>query len=298
MTARALDTLKGRERPGIETAIAGIIDGTGAGRLTEAVRYALDAGGKRLRPLLCVAAYRALADDVPSAVYRLAASLELIHTYSLIHDDLPGMDDDPIRRGRPSTHVAHGEATATLAAAALIPLAARSVLEAGRALELAAGVQRELVRTLCTAAGAGGMVGGQWLDLEAEGRAVTVSELETIHRRKTGALLAAAPVMGGLAAGADERTREALGVYGSAVGLAFQITDDILDVTGDTAVLGKAAGRDTELEKATFPSLEGLDAARARAGAEVDRALEALEGAGIRSQELETLARFAATRDR
>ena len=298
MTARVVDTLKDRERPVIEQAIAGIIDGTGAGPLTDAVRYALDAGGKRLRPLLCVAAYRALAGDVQPAFYRLAASLELIHTYSLIHDDLPGMDDDPIRRGRPSTHVTHGEATATVAAAALIPLAARSVLEAGRALELGADVQRELVRTLCTAAGAAGMVGGQWLDLEAEGRRVTVRELEAIHRRKTGALLAAAPVMGGLAAEADQGTREALGVYGSAVGLAFQITDDILDVTGDTAVLGKAAGRDTELEKATFPSLEGLDAARARAGAEVDRAVEALQAAGIRSEELEKLARFAATRDR
>lgn len=284
-------------RAPIDAALLAVV-GEETGPLADAARYALEAGGKRLRPILCVAAYRAFRDDAPAAVYRLAASLELIHTYSLIHDDLPSMDDDPVRRGRPATHVACGEAVATLVGAALIPLAARVALEAGRDLKLEDGVRRSLVGTLCRAAGAGGMVGGQALDLEAEGRAVTLEELEAIHRRKTGALLAAAPVLGGLAAGAGPATCDALGTYGEALGLAFQIADDILDVTGETAVLGKTAGRDTELEKATYPGLEGLDGARRRADAEVDRALRALEAGGIRSEALAALARFAVTRDR
>ena len=287
-----------RERVRVDDALAGIVDEVGAGPLAAAARYAVSAGGKRLRPILCVAGYRALADDAPDPVYRLAASLELIHTYSLIHDDLPGMDNDAVRRGRPATHVAHGEAVATLAAAALIPLAIRTAHAAARDLTLVDGVRRDLVQTLCTAAGAGGMVGGQALDLEAEGQSVSLDQLEEIHRKKTGALLAAAPLMGGIAAGADGGQRRALRVYGTALGLAFQIADDILDVTGETAVLGKAAGRDRQLDKATFPALAGLDGARERADAEVDRALAALEEGGIRSDELNGLARFAAARDR
>ncbi|MGK7310935.1 MAG: polyprenyl synthetase family protein [Candidatus Longimicrobiales bacterium M2_2A_002] len=298
MSASRLEAFLAAERVPVETALRSAVDTAGSGPLAEAVRYAVDAGGKRLRPILCVAACRALVDDVPAPVYRLAASLELIHTYSLIHDDLPAMDDDELRRGRPATHVRYGERVAAVAAAALIPLAARVVAESGRELELGDRAVGELVVTLCEAAGAGGMVGGQALDLAAEGRAVTVQQLEAIHRRKTGALLAAAPVMGGLAAGASPAARDALAVYGSALGLAFQIADDILDVTGDSDVLGKTAGRDTELEKATFPSLEGMDGARARADAEVERALDALEVGGIRSEALAALARFAAVRDR
>ncbi len=298
MTGPALDAFLAATRAPVDAALTRIVGEAGSGPLAEAARYALEAGGKRLRPILCVSAYAAFHDEIPEPVYRLAASLELIHTYSLIHDDLPSMDDDAVRRGRPATHVAQGEAAATLAGAALIPLAARVVLDAGTDLRLEDGVRRTLVGTLCEAAGAGGMVGGQALDLEAEGRRVTLPELESIHRKKTGALLAAAPVMGGLAAGAGEPATRALATYGSALGLAFQIADDILDVTGDTAVLGKTAGRDTELEKATFPALEGLEAARGRAEAEVDRALSALESGGIRSEALAALARFAAARDR
>ncbi|MFO7892859.1 MAG: polyprenyl synthetase family protein [Longimicrobiales bacterium] len=298
MSPARVDAFLAGARAPVDAALAEVVQDAGTGPLPDAVRYALDAGGKRLRPILCVAAYRAVAGDVPAPVYRLAASLELIHTYSLIHDDLPGMDDDDVRRGRPATHVAQGEAVATLAAAALIPLAARVVLDAGRDLKLPDGVRRDLVGTLCAAAGGGGMVGGQALDLEAEGRQVTLDELERIHRKKTAALLAAAPVMGGLAAGADDAARDAFATYGRALGLAFQIADDILDVTGDTAVLGKTAGRDTELEKATFPALEGLAEARARANAEVGRALGALDADGIRSEALSALARFAIARDR
>lgn len=287
-----------RERDRVDEALATIAAGAGTGPLAEAVAYAVSAGGKRIRPILCVAGYRALAGSVVEPVYRLAASLELIHTYSLIHDDLPAMDDDAVRRGRPATHMAHGEPVATLAGAALIPLAVRVASTAAGDLTLEDGVRRELVATLCTAAGAGGMVGGQALDLAAEGRAISLEELERVHRKKTGALLAAAPVMGGMAAGAGQEQRHALEVYGAALGLAFQITDDILDVTGDTAVLGKTAGRDRELEKATFPALAGLDGARARVDAEVARALEALDGGGIRSDELTALVRFVGARDR
>lgn len=297
MTA-PIESFLARERARVDEALTAIVADAGDGPLAGAVAYAIGAGGKRLRPILCVAGYRALAGRVEEPVYRLAASLELIHTYSLIHDDLPGMDDDAVRRGRPATHVAHGEAVAMLAAAALIPLSARVANTAAGDLRLEDGVRRELVVRLCAAAGAGGMVGGQALDLAAEGRAVSLEELERIHRKKTGALLAAAPVMGGMAAGADAGQKRALRVYGAALGLAFQVTDDILDVTGDTAVLGKTAGRDRELAKATFPALAGMERARARADAEVARALDALQEGGIRSAELTELVRFAAARDR
>ncbi|MFW5951040.1 MAG: polyprenyl synthetase family protein [Gemmatimonadota bacterium] len=296
------------ERSRVEEAllrVVGAASGSIGGRAAEpgralaaAARYAIAAGGKRLRPILCVAGYRAIGGAPPEPVYRLAASLELIHTYSLIHDDLPSMDDDDVRRGRPSTHIAHGVATATLAGAALIPLAVRVAREAAGDLPLAPGVPMELVVTLCRAAGGGGMVGGQLLDLEAEGRAVSLAELERIHRLKTGALLTAAPLMGGMAAGARGVARDALRVYGSALGLAFQVADDILDVTGSSAVLGKRAGRDTELEKATFPALEGLDAARRRAAAEAETAVAALDAAAVASKELRALARYAVERDR
>jgi geranylgeranyl diphosphate synthase, type II len=268
------------------------------GEVIGAARYALEAGGKRLRPILCATAYRAVAGDAPEAAYDLAASLEIIHTYSLVHDDLPSMDDDAVRRGRPATHIAFGVATATVAGAALIPLAARVALEACDALGLEEARAGAAVATLMAAAGAGGMVGGQALDLAAEGRRVSLDELEGIHRLKTGALLAAAAEVGGIAAGAGVVARNGLVVYGRALGLAFQIVDDILDVTGSTVVLGKTAGRDTELEKATYPGLAGVEGARERARAEAERARAALREVGLASPELEALARYAVERDR
>lgn len=304
MTAAELDRFLADERERVEAALRATAgddpadETAGAAAIRAAVRYAVEAGGKRLRPILCVAAYRALRNDVPDAIYRLAASLELIHTYSLVHDDLPGMDDDDVRRGRPATHIAHGVATATVAGAALIPRAAGVAARAARDLHLDDGVCTDLVVTLCRAAGGGGMVGGQLLDLEAEGRSVTLDELERIHRLKTGALLAAAALLGGIAAGASPRVRDALAVYGASLGLAFQVADDILDRTGSTAVLGKTAGRDTELEKATFPALAGLDAARERAEEEVETAWAALDAVGVESRELSALARYAVERDR
>jgi geranylgeranyl diphosphate synthase type II len=293
--ARYLSVERDRVEAALQAALPGAED---RDPVVDACRYALAVGGKRLRPILCVTAYRALGRPVSEPVYRLAASLELVHTYSLVHDDLPSMDDDDVRRGRPATHVVHGVPAAILAGAALIPRAVGVAAGAAADLGLADGVRRELVVTLCSAAGAGGMVGGQALDLVAEGRQVSLPELERIHRLKTGALLAAAPVVGGIAAGADPVTRDALRTYGESLGLAFQITDDILDVTGTTAVLGKTAGRDLQLEKATFPGLAGLDTARARAVAEVDAACAALEAAGVQSEELVSLAQFVIERDR
>ena len=279
----------------LETVAAGL---DGPARIADPIGYAVRGGGKRLRPILCIAAYRAVRGDVPPAVYGLGAALELVHTYSLIHDDLPCMDDDPVRRGRPATHVAFGVPAATAAGAAMIPLAVGTALRAAIGLGLAREAQARVVQVLCAAAGAGGMVGGQVLDLAAEGSRLGLDELERIHRLKTGALLTAAPWLGGIAADAPGAVLDALRVYGATVGLAFQIADDILDLTGTTSVLGKTAGRDVELEKATFPSLAGLDEAERRARAEVTAGLAALEAAGVRSAELDALAHYAVERDR
>lgn len=299
MTATAVRDLLVEDRRRVEAVLRDVAAGLrDAPRVGGAVRYALEGGGKRIRPLLCIAACRAVRGGAPEAGYRLGAALELIHTYSLIHDDLPSMDDDPVRRGRPSTHVAMGVRTATVAGAAMIPLAAATAASAGEELGLDEPTRMRIVRELCAAAGGGGMVGGQLLDLEAERRATDREGLERIHRMKTGALLAVAPRIGGLAAGAAPRVQDALDLYGSALGLAFQIADDILDVTGTTGALGKTAGRDTELGKATFPALMGVDEARNRAEEEVAVARAALEAVALRSPELDALARYAIERDR
>ncbi len=294
-----------RERRRVEAALVRVLDRVLEGEpaaVAEPVRYAVEAGGKRIRPILCVAAYGAVragrGSDVPAAVYDVAASLELIHSYSLVHDDLPCMDDDDVRRGRPSTHRAFDTPRALVAGSAMIPLACQVLARAGRALDLDEDTAAALMKELCKAAGAAGMVGGQVSDLEAEGRPIELDELVSMHRRKTGALLAAALRMGGLAARADAGQLEALDAYGRAVGLAFQIADDLLDVTGTDDVLGKTAGRDSALAKATFPALLGVDEARARAQMEVHSALAAIQGAGLSSGALEGLARFTVERDR
>ena len=286
------------ERRRIEEALDAVVGPLGGGPVAGAIRYAVEAGGKRLRPILCVAAYRAVAGDPPPPVFRLAAAVELIHTYSLVHDDLPSMDDDPVRRGRPSTHVAHGVREATIAGASMIPLAVRTAAAAAAELGLEDAAAAAAIADLCAAAGPRGMVGGQLLDLEAEGRAVGLDGLERIHRMKTGALLAAAPRLGARAGRAAPAALTALDVYGRSLGLAFQITDDILDVTGSTAVLGKTAGRDTQLEKATYPALAGVEEAGRRARRETEVARAALAAVGLRSDELNALAEYAVERDR
>jgi geranylgeranyl pyrophosphate synthase len=268
--------------------------GTIEPRVADAIRYSLLGEGKRLRAVLVLAAYRA-AGGSGDARY-LAAAVEVVHTYSLVHDDLPCMDDDDVRRGRPTAHRVFGVAVATAAGVAMVPLAARCAYRGARALELPPVACADIVRELMRAAGAGGMIGGQLLDLEAEGLAVELERLERIHRAKTGALITAAARIGGMAASADEPALDALQRYGSSVGLAFQIADDVLDVTATTDQLGKTAGRDALLRKSTYPSLLGVDGASARAAALADEATAALEHAGLLTTSLQAIARYAVAR--
>jgi geranylgeranyl diphosphate synthase type II len=263
-------------------------------RVADAVRYALEGAGKRLRAILLISAYRATGGT--GDVSRLAAAVEVVHAYSLVHDDLPCMDDDDVRRGRPTVHRKHGVAAATAAGVAMVPLAARAASEAAKSLGLSDTTQGEVVRTLMRASGAGGMIGGQLLDLLAEGKSLDAAELERVHRLKTGALIAASVRLGGLAAGASESTMRALSEYGESVGLAFQIADDVLDVTGTTSQLGKTAGKDAAHGKSTYPAVLGLEAARSKAAALADDACRALRTAGIRSPELDYLAQYAVAR--
>jgi geranylgeranyl diphosphate synthase type II len=299
-----LDAFLDREREWINAALAGIAPALADGApsaLREPIAYALATPGKRLRPILCVSAWRVVRPaHPPDAVYRLACAVEIVHTYSLVHDDLPSMDDDALRRGRPTVHVQFGERAALLAGAALIPAAVRVLDAAARDLGLDAPARGRLVAELCRAGGARGMVGGQWLDLQGEepGASVEAEGMERIHRLKTGALLAAALRIGGMAAGADARQAEALTAYGRELGLAFQIVDDVLDVTRTDAELGKTAGKDAGAGKATYPSLFGLERAERMARERTDRAVAALHAAGIRSAELEALAAFVLERGR
>ena len=251
-----------------------------------AVEYALEAGGKRIRPALCVAAYEAVA-GIPAdeRVRDIANSLELIHTYSLVHDDLPCMDDDDLRRGRPTTHKVYGEGAAVLAGAALIPLAFSNLTP-------------EMAVVLAKAAGATGMVGGQVLDLEGEAGVHDVASLESIHAAKTGALLRGAVLLGGIAAGASDRQLAALDQYGRHLGLAFQITDDVLDETATSDELGKTAGKDREGGKATYPALLGVSGAIERAMSEMQAALDALFAENLATETLVDLCRFAVERKR
>ena len=260
----------------------------------DAIRYSLLGEGKRMRAILLLAAYRA-ADGVGDAG-ELAAAIEVVHAYSLVHDDLPCMDDDDMRRGRPTVHRVYGVAAATAAGLAMVPLAARCAYDGGRALMLPPPVCGTIVRELMSAAGAGGMIGGQLLDLEGEGTALSLEQLERIHRAKTGALIVAAVRLGGIAAGAGEECMAAFDRYGSAIGLAFQIADDVLDVTATTDQLGKTAGRDLALQKSTYPALLGVHGAVARASALVDEACSALAGVGLLTPDLEHLARFTVAR--
>lgn len=263
--------------------------------VADAARHGVLGGGKRLRPVLCVSAYDACGGAVDARAYDLGAALELVHAYSLMHDDLPCMDDAPLRRGRPTAHVAHGEDATVRAGAALIPLAALQALEAARALGCPEPRARLVARALLEGAGAAGMVGGQWLDLLGEDRRLDAARLDDLHRRKTGALLTASLSMGALAAGADDAVRTALEAYGRAIGLAFQIADDVLDATQSAETLGKNPS-DSALGKSTYVSLHGLDEAGRLADAEAARAVAALERVGLGAHPLAGLARFVVRR--
>jgi len=251
-----------------------------------AMRYSLFAGGKRIRPILCMEAARAVSGSLDGVVSS-ACSLELIHTYSLIHDDLPALDNDDYRRGKPTNHKVFGDAMAILAGDALLTLAFRVLAQLSTAPERKA----QMVGELAVAAGTvGGMIGGQVADLEGEGKPPEAGLLEIIHRAKTGALLRASLRMGAIFAGATEAQYQALSCYGEHIGLAFQIVDDILDVEESSEALGKTAGKDAQQKKITFPAVYGLAESRRMAEEECARAHQVLEPFGPNAQELNELA--------
>ncbi|MEP6991236.1 MAG: polyprenyl synthetase family protein [bacterium] len=262
--------------------------------VADAIRYSLLGEGKRLRGTLFLSAFEAAGGAGDGA--DLAAAIEVVHAYSLVHDDLPCMDDDDVRRGRPTMHRVYGVAIATAAGLAMVPLAARCAAASARALGLEDAVVGAIVIELMQASGAGGMIGGQLLDLEGEGRLLELADLERIHRAKTGALITAAATLGGRAALASAPRVDALGRYGAAVGLAFQIADDVLDVTATSDQLGKTAGRDLALRKGTYPALLGVDGAKRRAEALIDEGCGALDAVGLLTPALAHIARFTVER--
>ena len=260
-------------------------------RVVEAMHYSLFAGGKRLRPILCLAAAEAVGGEAREAL-PVACALEMIHTYSLIHDDLPAMDDDDLRRGVPTCHKQFDEATAILAGDGLLTEAFHVLAEAAPRFEGREAVLLEITQLLTVAAGYQGMVGGQMLDLLAEGRKVTLKELETIHRLKTGALITAALRSGALVGGGNRAEVALISGYGEKFGLAFQITDDLLDVEGEAAEMGKATGMDEKRQKATYPAVLGLEQTREWAQNLVAAAIADLEPLGDRAAPLREMARY------
>jgi geranylgeranyl pyrophosphate synthase len=284
-------------RAEVESAVARVIEReveTLADPVRSAVGYSLSNGGKRMRGMLVIAAYHAAGGK--SDASGIAAAIEIIHAYSLVHDDLPCMDDDDMRRGRPSTHRKFGVPVAVAAGSAMIPLAASVAHRSAAELQLPAGAGCTIVKVLMEGAGAGGMIGGQQLDLEGEGLALSRNELDAIHRSKTGALIAASVRLGGLAAQCSAARIDAFRHYGESIGLAFQIMDDVLDVTSSTAELGKTAGRDAELGKSTYPALLGVDGAVGRAASLVEEGCSALGRQNLLTAELEGLAGFIVSR--
>lgn len=285
----------------LDRAIHRLAQGLGpelAGPVRAASEHGVSGGGKRIRPLLCVAAYRACggrADD--DEIYDFASSIEMVHASSLMHDDLPCMDDAELRRGSKVTHLVHGERRTMRAGAILIPAAVLFAFESSNRLECGRRGGRDAAVALARASGAPGMVGGQWLDLVAENEVLDLEELDDLHRRKTGALLAVSPEMGARAAAAPAERVRALYRYGASLGLAFQIVDDILDATGDAATLGKEPS-DAELGKSTYVSHWGVESARVRARQEVERATAALDDVELVVPVLRALAELVVTRRR
>ena len=272
-------------------------------RLFEASAYALTRGGKRVRPALVYGAAAAIepglleAGDgsVPGSLDYIACAAEMIHAYSLVHDDLPAMDDDDMRRGQPTCHVAFDEATAILVGDGL---QARALELLADAPGISAEQRIELVRTLAAAAGSRGMVGGQAIDIAAVDASPGLEHLETMHALKTGALIRACVTMGGIAANASEEQLAALDDYADAIGLAFQVWDDILDATGDSETLGKLAGADAAAHKPNYVSVVGLDGARSKAAALLDEARSAIAPLGEPAQLLDDIATYIVSRER
>ena len=295
-----LEALLRDERAEVEQALERACDWLGdelPDELFQPARHAVLSGGKRLRPILCVVTYQACGGATGPAVYDLGAAIELIHAYSLMHDDLPCMDDADLRRGQPTPHMLFGEAATARAGLALIPAASLWALRASRALGADDAVSRKIVGELNRAAGAGGMVGGQALDLLGEGRRLDSNALDRLHGMKTGALLTASLTIGGIAAGASDATLAALESFGRGIGLAFQVTDDILDATEVAADLGKHPS-DGSLDKSTYVSWYSLEEAMNRARVHADEATLVLRGAGLDAPDLIALASYMVERKR
>ncbi|KEF31216.1 Octaprenyl-diphosphate synthase [Marinobacter nitratireducens] len=289
---QALDFLE-HCRAQVDAELDRCIDQTSASdRLQEAMRYSVLGGGKRIRPALCMAAAKVVGSS--DAALAPACSVELVHAYSLIHDDLPAMDDDDLRRGRPTAHIAFDEATAILAGDALQALAFHCLADNASVTESA---RLAMVRELAMASGHAGMVGGQAIDLESVGKTLTLSELETMHRHKTGALIEASVRMGALTSpNVSETTLAALSNYARALGLAFQVQDDLLDIEGDTEVIGKPQGSDAARDKPTYPALLGIDGARAHLKQLLASAHESLAGFGPEAGPLRAMADYVVER--
>jgi len=269
-----------------------LTDMTYSGRLADAMRYAVTAGGKRIRPILCAASAEAVGNADESAVLTTACALELIHTYSLIHDDLPAMDDDALRRGKPTCHIAFDEATAILAGDALLTLA----FQALSTFKTPSGTPAEkwlwVIRNIAEAVGAKGMVEGQMRDVASEGGTLTFEELESIHRLKTGALISASVTSGAALAQASPSQMACLKTYAQNIGMAFQVVDDILNVEGDKTVMGKAVGTDQARSKNTYPSRIGMAASKEKAKTLIGNALQALSGFDTRAEALRAIASY------
>ena len=263
----------------------------------ESMRYSLFVGGKRIRPILCLAAAEAVdnGDVTRQRALPVACALECIHTYSLIHDDLPAMDDDDLRRGQPTNHTIYGEAAAILAGDGLLTFAF-DLLSGDASAAIADSERIRIIQTIARAAGPLGMVGGQSLDMIHEGKQVDYQILRSIHRSKTGALITASVVSGGIVAGADEEQELALREYGDHTGLAFQIVDDLLDVEGTTEQLGKPAGSDIKSDKVTYPLLFGRETSRTMAKEAVQKAIAALTSFDSQADPLRDLANYIVER--
>lgn len=259
----------------------------------KAMRHSVFAGGKRLRPVLCMEAARMVAGSLPEKIEELGAALEMLHTYSLIHDDLPALDNDDLRRGRPTCHKVFGEALAILAGDALQTQAYEVLARLDCSADTRVRIIEEIARDTGTV---DGMIGGQVVDLEAEHGQPTAEMLEYIHRAKTAALITASLISGGLYAGAKDSEVAKLRVFGQSIGLAFQIVDDVLDVTQTSEQLGKTAGKDTAAHKATYPALFGIEESERKADLLASTALKEMEGFGERAETLKELARYLVER--
>jgi len=264
--------------------------------LHQSMRYSVFAGGKRLRPILMMAASEAVGGTAQQVMHA-ACAMEMIHTYSLVHDDLPAMDDDDFRRGRPTNHKTYGEATAILAGDALLTEAFRLLANADANRLIAPATVLRVIELVARYAGSQGMVGGQVVDMESEGKEIDFPTLEYIHTHKTGGLILASVQAGALLGGGNEEQIAALTRFGGAAGLAFQIADDILDVVGDQTELGKDVGSDQARGKATYPALLGLEEARQRANELCDIAVESLTPLGAAAETLQLLARYIVNRN-